>query len=70
MPDHNQHEAPNSDDATGMAFAEIPFVPAASTLSRPAGRKRPLVVSAFVVAAVIGMVVAYLSRPTTTTAQP
>ena len=64
MPDQNQHESPNADDATGMAFAEIPFIPAASALSRPTSRKRSLVVSAFVAAAVIGMVATYLSRPT------
>ncbi len=64
MPDENQPEAPNSDDATGTAFAEIPFVPAALALSGPTNRRRSLIVSALVGAAVIGMVVAYLSRPT------
>ncbi len=64
MPDENQHEAPNADDATGTAFAEIPYVPAASTLNRPMSRKKSLVLSALAGAAVIGVVVAYLSRPT------
>ena len=64
MPVQNQTEAPNADDATGLAFAEIPYIPAVSTLSRPTSRKRSLVVSAFVATAVIGMVVAFLSRPT------
>jgi hypothetical protein len=47
-----------------MAFAEIPYIPAALALSRPRSRVRSLVVSAFVATAVIGMVVVYLSRPT------
>ncbi len=64
MADENQHEAPNTDDATGTAFAEIPFIPAASALSSPTSRKRSLIVSALVGAVVIGVVVAYLSRPT------
>ena len=64
MPDHVQQDAPNADDATGLAFAEIPYMPAASALSRPTSRMRSLVVSGFVAAAVIGIVVAYLSRPT------
>ena len=64
MPDQNQTEAQNADDATGMAFDEIPYIPASSAFSRPTSRMRSLVVSAFVAAAVIGMVVAYLSRPT------
>lgn len=64
MPDQDQQQAPNADEATGMAFAEIPYIPAASALSRPTSRVRSLVVSAFVATAVIGMVVVYLSRPT------
>lgn len=64
MPDHAQQDAPNADDATGLAFTEIPYIPAASALSRPTSRMRFLVVSGFVAAAVVGMVVAYLSRPT------
>ena len=64
MPDHAQQDAPNANDATGLAFAEIPYIPAASALSRPTSRMRLLVVSGFVAAAVVGMVVAYLSRPT------
>jgi len=63
MLDENQHEAPNSDDATGMAFAEIPYIPA-SALNRSPSRKRSLVVSAFLAATVIGTLVAYLCRPT------
>ena len=64
MPDENQPQAPNADDATGMAFAEIPYVPAASALSRPTSRVRSWVASAFVATAGIGLVVEYLSRPT------
>ena len=64
MPDENQPQAPNADDATGTAFAEIPYVPAVSTLNRPTSRKKSLVLSALAGAAVIGVVVAYLSRPT------
>ena len=64
MPDENQPEAPNSEDAKGTAFAEIPFISAASALSRPTSRKRSLIVSTLVGAVVIGMAVAYLSRPT------
>ena len=64
MPDQTQQDAPNADDATGLAFAEIPYIPAASAFSRPTSRMRLLVVSGFVAAAVVGMVVAYLSRPT------
>ncbi len=63
MPDQNQQQAPNADEATGLAFAEIPYIPAASALSRPTSRRRSFVVSAFVATAVIGMVVVYLSRP-------
>jgi len=65
MADENRHEAPNSDDATGTAFAEIPFIPTASALNRPTSRKKSLIVSALVGAAVIGgVVVAYLSHLT------
>ena len=64
MPDENQPQAPNADDATGMAFAEIPYVPAASVLSRPTSRVRSWVASAFVATAGIGLGVEYLSRPT------
>lgn len=64
MPDQTQQDAPNADDATGLAFAEIPYIPAASALSRPTSRMRLLVVSGFVATAMVGMVVAYLSRPT------
>jgi|GEM_PF-3563326 len=65
MTDRNRHEAPNPDDATRTAFAEIPFVPAAWTSRRPASRTRSLVVSAFAAMAAIGIVVvAYLARPT------
>ncbi len=64
MPDENQPQAPNADDATGTAFAEIPYVPAVSTLNRPTSRKKSLVLSALAGAVVIGVVVAYLSRPT------
>ena len=46
MADENQHEAPNADDATGTAFAEIPYVPAASALNRPMSRNKLLVLSA------------------------
>ena len=64
MPDQNQRESPNADDATGTAFAEIPFIPAASALSRPTSRKRSWVLSIVVGVAVIGMVATDLSRPT------
>ncbi len=64
MPDEQRHEVPNADEATGMAFAEIPLLPTASALNRPTSRKWSLVVSALVGAAVIGLAVAYLSRPT------
>lgn len=64
MPDQNQRESPNADDATGTAFAEIPFIPAASASSRPTSRKRSWVPSIVVGVAVIGMVATCLSRPT------
>lgn len=64
MADAIQYEGPNADDATGTAFAEIPYVPAVSALNRPMSRKKLLVLSALAGAAVIGAVVAYLSHPT------
>ena len=64
MPDQNQRESPNADDATGTAFVEIPFIPAASASSRPTSRKRSWVLSIVVGVAVIGMVATDLSRPT------
>ncbi len=64
MPDSHQHEDPTPYEVTGTTFADIPHIPTASTLRRPASRGRLLVVSAISAAAVIGVVVAYLSRPT------
>ena len=60
----NQSGAPNADDTTAMAFAEIPLIPASSALTRPTSRKRLLVVSAFVATAVVAIVVAYWTGPT------
>ena len=64
MPDRDQQQAPNADEATGLAFAGIPYTPAASALGRPPSRVRSLVVSALVATAAIGAAVVYLSRPT------
>jgi len=64
MPDHNQRAAENVNDTPGMAFSQIPYIPADSALSKSTSRMRLLVVSAFVAASVIGMVAAYLFLPT------
>jgi len=64
MLDENQNQAPNAGEATGTAFAEIPFVPAASALCRPMSRKKFLILSALAGAAVIGVVMAYFSYTT------
>lgn len=64
MADEEQRDGPNADDGTEAVFADIPDIPAVSAFNRPTSRKKLLVLSALVGAAVIGMVVAYLSRPT------
>ena len=59
-----QRESRNADDATGTVFAEIPCLPAASSLCRPTSRKQLVVVAAISAVVVFAIVVAYLARPT------
>jgi hypothetical protein len=56
-------DAPNVDSEAGTAFTEIPLIPAASASGRGPGRVRRLVAPVLIVLLVVGMVLAYLSRP-------
>ena len=64
MADEKQHDGPNADDGMGTVFADIPYIPAVSAFDRPTSRRQSGIVFGFVGAAVIGMLVVFLTRPT------
>ena len=64
MADEKQHDGPNADDGMGTVFADIPYIPAVSDFNRPTNRRQSRIVFGLVGAAVTGMLVVYLTRPT------
>ena len=64
MADEKQHDGPNADDGMGTVFADIPYIPAVSDFNRPTSRRQSRIVFGLVGAAVTGMLVVYLTRPT------
>ncbi len=64
MPDEQVTDAPDTDDASGAAFAAFPRVPVATTLRPQPNAWRLRTVFGCMVAGVVGMLAVYPTRPT------